>query len=152
MKYLRKFENALVPTLLSCFDEIENTNFKITYFSNVWAMGVSICPNRPDFFQLDEDTKDDIISSIGKASQIGYKLDTIVIYSGIHSKLYYYSIDTFGDFKKKVNFKTSPPTIVDRKDFRFDQLTKINVFFTDGVKWIGVKKNLDFGQIFGRPA
>ena len=119
MKYLKKFENILTPTLLSCFDDLENSNFNIEpihYF-------VSISPKLPEFFELDENMKDDIISSIGKAEQIGYFLERIRMYNGIVGHVDYYSTNTFDDFKNNLNFERRSG------NFRFDHLTKIIIFF-----------------------
>lgn len=120
MKYLKKFENTLVPTLLNCFDElaVDNPEFDVTQIHIL----ISIKPKLPEFFELGEDMKNDIISSIGKAVEIGYKFERVRMYNGIVSDLSYYSLGSFDDFKNIMNYDK-------RSNFRFDHLTQIIIFF-----------------------
>ena len=130
MKYIRLFENSLDSRVIDCFD-IENTDFRVKksqYGTQESLIEViSISTYRPEFFELDEDLKDDIISGIEKSKLIGYKLHSIRMYNGIVSNMDYYSVNTFSDFKNPLNFDSRKTS--NGIPFKFNHLTRISIFF-----------------------
>ena len=102
MKYLKTFENINSVNIHSpgsydteikhCFDGFEDLNLHVKELSGIKKgsknefLGTIIVTRRHEKFaavpfKIDDDIKDELISSIGKVEEIGYKLEKLSIVS-----------------------------------------------------------------------